>query len=313
MFFYFIVVNEDDMDLVEILADLSENDEVKKIIDDDSILGSQYSEQDNKVLSDYEDDENEQLNLTNLDLISLSQNLSNTLIEKSNKSNEENIQTDHDKNLNILICPQFDGANDFIESSKSKKRKRTNTQCDNINNSPNKSQSKKTKMEYAEQSHIIKQNPEIASSLALSNKNNLVFTAIDPLVRSTITLDEREMRICTYNRHKSSTKQTVVDIVQEEEMSDLKTYNCDKLIKSKNMSNEDLKKQIYEPKNNKQGPSKKNSNSSRNYSPLNLIISSPKTLKFNNKNVISSKIIDCKISPKKLVFSELDDLKCNLL
>ncbi|XP_035734954.1 DNA polymerase zeta catalytic subunit-like isoform X3 [Vespa mandarinia] len=306
-------LNEDDMDLVEILADLSENDEVKKIIDDDSILGSQYSEQDNKVLSDYEDDENEQLNFTNLDLTRLSQNLSNTLIEKSNKSNEEDIQTEHDKNLSILTCPQLDGANDFLKSPKSKKRKRTNTQCDNINNVPNKSQSKKTKMEYVEQLHVNKQNPEIASSSALSDKNHLVFT-VDPLLRSKIILDDQEKRICTYNRYKSSTKQTVVDIVQEEGTNDLKTLNSNKLIKSKNMSNEDLKKQMYEPKNNKQGLSKKNSNSSRNYSPLNLIISSPKTLKFNNKNVISSKIIEgnCNISPKKLVFSESDDLKCNV-
>ncbi|XP_046836193.1 DNA polymerase zeta catalytic subunit isoform X1 [Vespa crabro] len=307
-------LNEDDMDLVEILADLSENDEVKKIIDDDSILGSQYSEQDNKVLSDYEDDENEQLNFSNLDLSRLSQNLSNTLIEKSNKSNEEDIQTEHDKNLSILTCPQLDGANDFLESPKSKKRKRANTQCDNINNVPNKSQSKKTKLEYVEQSHVNKQNPEIASSSALSDKNHLVFTAVDPLLRSKIILDEQEKRISTYNRYKSSTKQTVVDIVQEEGMNDLKTHNSNKLIKSKNMSNEDLKKQIYEPKNSKQGLSKKNFNLSRNYSPLNLIISSPKTLKFNNKNAISSKIIEgnCNISPKKLVFSESDDLKCNV-
>lgn len=303
------------MDLVEILADLSKNDEVKKIIDDDSILGSQYSEQDNKVLSDYEDDENEQLNLTNLDLTRLSQNLSNTLIEKSNISNEEDIQTDHEKNLSILICPQFDGADDFLESPKSKKRKKTNTQCDNINNLLSKSQSKKTKTEYAEQSRINEQNSVIASSSALSNKNYLDSTTIYPLLKSKIIVDEQEKRICTYNRHKSSTKQTIVDIVQEEGITDFKTHNCDKLIKSKDMSNEDLKKQIYESKNSKQGSSKKNFNSSRNYSPLNLIISSPKTLKFNDKNVISSKIIegDCKISPKKLVFSELDDLKCNLL
>ncbi|KAL2730715.1 DNA polymerase zeta catalytic subunit isoform X5 [Vespula squamosa] len=307
-------LNEDDMDLVEILANLSENDEVKKIIDDDSILGSQYSEQDNKILSDYEDDENEQLNLTNLDLTRLSQNLSNTLIEKSNKSNEEDIQTDHEKNLNILTCPQFDGANDFLESPKSNKRKRTNTQCDNINNLVSKSQSKKTQVEFTEQLHVNKQNPEIVSSLTLSNKNYPVSTTINRLFKSEVIVDEREKRICTYNHHKSSTKQTVVDIVQEIGMNDLKIHNCDELIKSKNMSNEDLKKQMYEPKNSKQGASKKNSNSSRNYSPLNLIISSPKILKCNNKNVINSKIIeeDCKISSKKLVFFELDDLKCNV-
>ncbi|KAI4488484.1 hypothetical protein M0802_011590 [Mischocyttarus mexicanus] len=181
-------LNEDDMNLVEMLVDLPESDDIKKIIDDDSILGSQYLEQNNKVLSDCEDDENEQLNLTNLDLTKLNQNQSNELIEKLPKSNQENIQTDRDSNLSILTFPQFDGANDFIENPKSKKRKRTNTQSDKISSSSKKYKDKK--IEHTEQSYINEPNLEIASSSAtLSNKNHPISTTIDTDI---IILDEIE-------------------------------------------------------------------------------------------------------------------------
>ncbi|XP_043488413.1 DNA polymerase zeta catalytic subunit isoform X1 [Polistes fuscatus] len=303
-------LNEDDMNLVEMLADLSESDDVKKIIDDDSILGSQYLEQDNKVLSDCEDDENEQLNLTNLDLTKLSQNQPTKSIEKLQNSNEENMQTDCDNNLNTLTFPQFDGANDFVESPKSKKKRKRNTESDKISSSSKKC--KKKKIEHAEQSYIDESNLEIASSSsALSTKNHPISTTIDT---DKIISDELKKRSCTYNYHKSSIKQTVIDIELEEETDDFKTHNCDKLIQSKSMDNENLQKKMHKSKINKQGLLKKSPNSPRNYSPLNVIISSPKTLQSTNKNVINSKIPkqDCKILPRKLVFSESDDLKCNV-
>ncbi|XP_015179336.1 PREDICTED: DNA polymerase zeta catalytic subunit isoform X3 [Polistes dominula] len=302
-------LNEDDMNLVEMLADLSESDDVKRIVDDDSILGSQYSEQDNKVLYDCEEDESEQLNLTNLDLTILSQNQPDNTIEKLQKSNEENMQTDRDNNLSKFNFPQFDGANDFVAGPKSKKKRKTNTQSNKIGSSSQKCKKKKT--ENAEQSCVDEPNLEIASSSTLSNKNHPISTTIDPDI---IILDEIETRSCTYDRHKSSIKQSVIDIEQEEKTDDLKTHKCDRLTKSKSMDDEDLQKKMHKSKINKQGLLKKSPNSPRNYSPLNVIISSPKTLRSSNKNVINSNIPkqDCKILPRKLVFSESDDLKCNI-
>ncbi|KAK2584377.1 hypothetical protein KPH14_006763 [Odynerus spinipes] len=266
-------LNEDDMDLVEMLADLADSNEVKKIVDDDSILGSQYSEHD-KILSDNDeqDDENEQLNLTNLDLTKLSSwkdsmttnEQLNTLIETSNKSHQENIETDLDKNVSTLVLPQFDGANDPPETSKHTKRKRTSSKCDDINKSPSNLQSKRTKNTYAKQSHVTKQNFGIPSSSALCNEN----------LEAKIILNEQEKRICTY-RSTSPVKQSLVNIVQQKGMYDLENKNCDKLTKSKNINSEDSKKQIHETKIHK-GPLQK---SSRSYSPLKVTISSPKSCK----------------------------------
>ncbi|XP_025268899.1 uncharacterized protein LOC105259473 [Camponotus floridanus] len=66
------ILDADDIQLVEMLADLAEENDIKSNVDDDSVLGSQYSVSSEPVKNDPEEEEIEDLNITSLDLDDLS-------------------------------------------------------------------------------------------------------------------------------------------------------------------------------------------------------------------------------------------------
>lgn len=106
------------MYLLEILNNLIEENEEEKIIDNDSMLGSQFSMLSNEIKDDNEDDEIENLNITSLDL-----NIDswNSTIEFETKTEDK--KTDYITEYNIektisTDLPQYDGSSDLILKNK---------------------------------------------------------------------------------------------------------------------------------------------------------------------------------------------------
>ncbi|XP_050494213.1 DNA polymerase zeta catalytic subunit isoform X4 [Bombus huntii] len=111
------ILDSEDMYLVEILADLREENEEEKIIDNDSMLGSQFSMLNNEIKVDNEDDEIEDLNITSLDLSLSSWNSIITEIES--KMTEDNKQTNditehNTESTSSRDVPQYDGSSDLV-------------------------------------------------------------------------------------------------------------------------------------------------------------------------------------------------------
>lgn len=119
--FLFVLVDSEDMYLVEILADLREENEEEKIIDNDSMLGSQFSMLNNEIKVDIEDDEIEDLNITSLDLSLSSWN--SVITEIESKMTEDNKQTnditEHNaESTSSRDVPQYDGPSDLVLKNK---------------------------------------------------------------------------------------------------------------------------------------------------------------------------------------------------
>lgn len=113
------------MHLVEILANLAEANEEESIVDNDSMLGSQYSTYDNEIKEDNEDDEVEDLNITSLDLgtlsswNSISKDPSQSSTSEIENKNVENVKKmidtaeNNTEDTSLLNFPQYDGVNDL--------------------------------------------------------------------------------------------------------------------------------------------------------------------------------------------------------
>nr|XP_033196862.1 DNA polymerase zeta catalytic subunit isoform X5 [Bombus vancouverensis nearcticus] len=111
------ILDSEDMYLVEILADLREENEEEKIIDNDSMLGSQFSMLNNEIKVDNEDDEIEDLNITSLDLSLSSWN--SVITEIESKMTEYNKQTNditehNTESTSSRDVPQYDGSSDLV-------------------------------------------------------------------------------------------------------------------------------------------------------------------------------------------------------
>ncbi|XP_033359332.1 DNA polymerase zeta catalytic subunit isoform X5 [Bombus vosnesenskii] len=111
------ILDSEDMYLVEILADLREENEEEKIIDNDSMLGSQFSMLNNEIKVDNEDDEIEDLNITSLDLSLSSWN--SVITEIESKMTEDNKQTNditehNTESTSSRDVPQYDGSSDLV-------------------------------------------------------------------------------------------------------------------------------------------------------------------------------------------------------
>ncbi|KZC10783.1 DNA polymerase zeta catalytic subunit, partial [Dufourea novaeangliae] len=109
------VLDTDDMQLVEMLVNLAESNEDDIIVDDDSVLASQYSALSNEIKEDNEDEEIEDLNITSLDLDSLSS--WNTVSKTASQSSTTEITNGKEKSavlendtedISLLNFPQFD-------------------------------------------------------------------------------------------------------------------------------------------------------------------------------------------------------------
>ncbi|XP_048270033.1 DNA polymerase zeta catalytic subunit isoform X6 [Bombus terrestris] len=115
------ILDSEDMYLVEILADLREENEEEKIIDNDSMLGSQFSMLNNEIKVDNEDDEIEDLNITSLDLSLSSWN--SVITEIESKMTEDNKKTnditEHNaESTSSRDVPQYDGPSDLVLKNK---------------------------------------------------------------------------------------------------------------------------------------------------------------------------------------------------
>lgn len=130
------------------LADLAEENEITSNVDDDSVLGSQYSTFSEPIKNDLEEEEIEDLNITNLDLDSLSSWESmynqrsshhvNMIKVVDNKQNTEstddlNVTEENNGDVTLVNFPQVDGVDDLYESMLEHEKNITNCFIDKDN------------------------------------------------------------------------------------------------------------------------------------------------------------------------------------
>lgn len=142
------IVDADDIQLVEMLADLAGENEITSNVDDDSVLGSQYSTFNEPIKNDPEEEEIEDLNITNLDLDSLSSwesiysqrsNQRDDVIKiVDNKQNTESannvkVTEESDGDVTLVNFPQVDGIDDLYESILEDEKNTTNCFIDKDN------------------------------------------------------------------------------------------------------------------------------------------------------------------------------------
>lgn len=136
-------VDADDIQLVEMLADLAEENEVASTVDDDSVLGSQYSMFSEPIRNEPEEEEIEDLNITSLDLqLSSWESTYNQksnqcddtikIIDNKNTEDDLNVIQENYEDVTLMNFPQVDGVNDLHEILEYEK-KTTN----NLNNKNN--------------------------------------------------------------------------------------------------------------------------------------------------------------------------------
>ncbi|KMQ94289.1 dna polymerase zeta catalytic subunit-like protein [Lasius niger] len=120
------ILDADDIQLVEMLANLAEENEIKSNVDDDSVLGSQYSISSEPVKNDPEEEEIEDLNITSLDLDDLSSwesmhkesnqhdNKAEVINNKQNtESDDLNVTEESYIDVTLTNFPQLDGIDDL--------------------------------------------------------------------------------------------------------------------------------------------------------------------------------------------------------
>ncbi|XP_076640510.1 DNA polymerase zeta catalytic subunit isoform X1 [Colletes latitarsis] len=117
------ILDAEDIHLLKMLDNLAGSNEEEKIVDDDSMLGSQYSILTNQIKEDNED-EVEDLNITSLDLNSLSS--WNSVTKSSSQSSIAEVENcketattlENDiKEIFLSDFPQYDGSNDLLLTS----------------------------------------------------------------------------------------------------------------------------------------------------------------------------------------------------
>lgn len=120
-------MDADDIQLVEMLADLAEENDIKSNVDNDSVLGSQYSISSEPVKNDPEEEEIEDLNITSLDLDDLStwnlihkefnqdDNVEEIINNKqtTDSVNDLNITEESYADVTLKNFPQLDGIDDL--------------------------------------------------------------------------------------------------------------------------------------------------------------------------------------------------------
>ncbi|RLU15029.1 hypothetical protein DMN91_012916 [Ooceraea biroi] len=135
------ILDADDIQLVEMLANLAEENETTTNVDDDSVLGSQYSVFSEPAKNDPEEEEVEDLNITSLDLDSLSpwesvcKESNSIIVNKRNteSANSTNNIAEESENVTLTDFPQFDGVDDSDENIL--KYEKSSTSCLSENNS----------------------------------------------------------------------------------------------------------------------------------------------------------------------------------
>ncbi|XP_011881898.1 PREDICTED: DNA polymerase zeta catalytic subunit [Vollenhovia emeryi] len=122
------ILDADDVPLVELLANLAEENETASNVDEDSVLGSQYSAFSEPIKNDPEEEEIEDLNITSLDLdlspwesmhsqrSSQCDNTVKAVYEEQNTEVTDNSNvTEENGDVTLVNLPQVDGVDDLYE------------------------------------------------------------------------------------------------------------------------------------------------------------------------------------------------------
>ncbi|XP_012055379.1 PREDICTED: DNA polymerase zeta catalytic subunit [Atta cephalotes] len=263
-------LDADDIQLVDMLADLAEKNEIASNVDDDSVLGSQYS-MFNEQIKDPEEEEIEDLNITSFDLdLSSWESVYN---QKSNQhdniikvvDNKQNIGSADDSNVTeenngvtLVNFPQVDGVDDLYE--------------------------------------IVSKHEETSNSLinfTISNVDGATADSSDAESEVDVTIEKQEKRVCTYKSDKKSVPQNIVQITPKKRKFDSQDDDHESSKKRRNVAKT--------PKRKYNSPSKmsRSPQLSGNYSPLNITITSPKSSK--------DPIRQCE-SPKRNQYVSISDI-----
>ncbi|KYN29250.1 DNA polymerase zeta catalytic subunit [Trachymyrmex cornetzi] len=199
-------MDADDIQLIDMLADLAEENEIASNVDDDSVLGSQYSMFNERIKDDPEEEEIEDLNITSFDLDlsswesvynQRSSQHDNTIKVVDNKQNiesadESNVTEENDGDVTLVNFPQVDGVDDLYEIvSKHQETTNKNNGTDNdINNEIDNVNIKiKTTIHESIQDHqkgtesseksLIKTNKEVRKRLSFLDYEEDIFIESD--------------------------------------------------------------------------------------------------------------------------------------
>lgn len=353
-------MDADDIQLVEMLADLAEENEIASNVDDDSVLGSQYSTFSEPIKNDPEEEEIEDLNITSLDLdLSSWESIynqkfnqrDNTIKIVDNKQNTEsacdsNITEESDGDVTLVNFPQVDGVDDLYEILKYEKEITNNT--NNLRNEDNMaiqcpvarcqlqpdhrdldvydideietfetSEHNNYMADYEEDKCNCKQDSKscvqkgillnsnyflhhercnLSEKFTISNIDGATADSSDEsdvdviIDKNDVVIDKnkQEKRVCAYK----NVPQNVIQITPKKRKLDLQDDESPS--KRRNVAVKTPKRRYNSP-----GKTSRSPQLSGNYSPLNIIITSPKSSK--------SPVRQCAESPKRKRISTPDD------
>ncbi|KAG5347806.1 REV3L polymerase, partial [Acromyrmex charruanus] len=245
-------LDADDIQLVDMLADLAEKNEIASNVDDDSVLGSQYSMFNERIKDDPEEEEIEDLNITSFDLDlsswesvynQKSSQHDNTVKVVDNKQNigsadNSNVTEENDGDVTLVNFPQVDGVDDLYE--------------------------------------IVSKHEEISNSLinfTISNVDGATADSSDAESEADVTIEKQEERVCTYKSDKKNVLQNIVQITPKKRKFDSQDNDHESSKKRRNVAKTPKRKY------NSPGKTSRSPQLSGNYSPLNITITSPKSSK----------------------------------
>ncbi|XP_018317331.1 DNA polymerase zeta catalytic subunit [Mycetomoellerius zeteki] len=263
-------LDADDIQLVDMLADLAEENEIAHNVDDDSVLGSQYSMFNERIKDDPEE-EVEDLNITSFDLdLSSWESVYN---QRSNQhddtvkvvDNKQNIESADDSNVTeenvcdvtLVNFPQVDGVDDLYEM-------------------------------------VSKYEEEITNiNFTISNVDGATADSSDAESEADVTIERQEKRVCTYKSDKKNAPQSIVQITPKKRKFDSQDDDQESSSKRRNIAKTPKRKY------NSPGKAPRSPQLSGNYSPLNITITSPKSSK--------SPVRQCE-SPKRNQYMPIPDI-----
>ncbi|KOC60944.1 DNA polymerase zeta catalytic subunit [Habropoda laboriosa] len=253
------IFDSEDMHLVEILAALAKENEEEIIVDNDSMLGSQFSTFSTQIKEDNEDDEIEDLNITSLDLNTFSSwnsvtnaasqsRISEIENKKSEDDKEKNYTLEHNvEDFSLIDVPQYDGP--ITENS--------------------------TNLIGCAKSHVTINN--VLSKLNVpSFDGNTVDSSSDSELDSDISINREEKRICIYKScTKSKSEENVVNISLKKRKLEFEESNLQSPHKRHNTNVVSLQDKSHHTPTKVKTPQSPRC-LSKKYSPLNVKIISPK-------------------------------------
>ncbi|XP_014475827.1 PREDICTED: DNA polymerase zeta catalytic subunit isoform X2 [Dinoponera quadriceps] len=254
-------LDADDLQLVEMLADLAGENEIANDVDNDSVLGSQYSMLSEPAKNDQEEEEEEaeDLNITSLDLGSVG---SWELAHKRSDQCDNAAKAEHDVNnraspdvssedIALTDLPQLDGVDDLCGSASDHEEEIISRPDDATCRTAIPHSSTGTKHDSCEKFTLPSVDGATASDPSDSEDE------VD------VTVDRREERVCVFKSGRKNTPGKRKRDDDDDSESPDKRRNTDAKTPGR--------RAFYN------SPSKAHRSPSRNYSPLDITITSPRT------------------------------------